>query len=356
MKKLSLFVSIFVCLFASCSDDDEVSVKNGDYTPKSEAVILYEGSYGHNNSDLTEFRKGEINADVYYQANGQYMGDTGQDIIEVKDTYYVSVHGSNYVCKLNEDTFKEECRLTVNQPRYLASDGKYLYVSTYQNKVLKLSLTDLSLQAEVGVGSYTEGLAIEGNYLLAANSGYGIGNSVTVIDLTTFEAVQDVTVPNNPSTLLATGTGKVLVKTTAYTSDYSSAISTISSIDVNNRFQVETVEEASHMTLSADGKYVYFANCVPDYPTYTYETSFFKYDLQKKAVSSEPVFANDTISAKLSDISLYLFAVNPKNGEIFVGTSDYYTNSVLYVTDRKGSSWVSYSDIGGVNASKAIFD
>ncbi|MBR0036824.1 MAG: hypothetical protein IJP70_04210 [Bacteroidales bacterium] len=357
MKKIILFASIFACLFTACEDDDnDVKIQNGDFQPKSEAVILYEGSYGQNNSDLSEFHKGVISADVYYQANGKYLGDTGNDILEVGDSYYIAVNGSNSVVKIDDDTYKEQARQVVNQPRYLASDGKYLYVSTYESKVLKLSLADLSVVAEAKTGAYTEGLAIEGDYLLAANSGWGGGNTVSVINLKSFETVQEIEVPYNPTSLMATGKGTILVKTTAYTADYSSAVSTISSIDVKSQFAVSTVAEASHMTLSADGNYVYFANCMPNYTAYTYQTSFFKYDLGKKEVSKDPVFANDSISTMLSGISLYLFSVNPKNGEIFIGTSDYLTNSALYVTDKKGNSWVRYSDAGGVNASKALFD
>ncbi len=357
MKKFYFLASLFAIALVACNDDDdEVVIKNGDYTPDSDAILLYEGSFNQNNADFTTFNEGAITADVFYKANGKKLGDTATDMMEVGDYYYIAVNNSNYVSMIDDDTYVEKASRALYQPRYLASDGNFLYVSTYGQKVYKLSLIDLSLVDSVAVGSYTEGLAIENNYLLAANSGYGAGNTVSVIDLSTFDLVQDVTVPANPTSLLATGTGKVFVKTTEYTADYSSATATISSIDVENNFAVATVTEASHMCLSANGNYVYFANCVPNYYTYTYQTSFFKYDLKNEAVSSDAVFANDSINTLLSSISLYMFNINPDNGEIFVGTSDYSTNSELYVIDKKGNSWVRYEDAGGVNVNKALFD
>ncbi len=360
MKKTLLLISAAVCLFSACEEEDDNKPKvvtEPDYVIQTEqAVILYEGSYQKNNSDLSELsvKVNGLSADVYYKANGKYLGDTGQDLLHIGQYYYVSVFGSGYVTKLEEGTYKEVARHTLSQPRYLASDSEYLYVSSYANCVYRLSLDDLSVNDSVSVGSYPEGLAIEGNWLLCCNSGYGFGNTISVVDLKTFEAVKDVAVPQNPTKIKAAGNGCAYFITTAYTPDYSSAIATLSSLDVDNGFAVDSITHATHMDLSADGNWLYLVNCEPNYTSYTYETSFAKYDLRARSLS-EAFFDGETITDTLATQSIYLFNINPKNGEIFVGTSDYTSNSSIYVTDSLGRGWCKIEDAGGVNASKVVF-
>ena len=357
MKKIFFAVLCACTLLAACDDDDnEVKVLSGNYVPKSEAIILCEGSYGGNNSCLALLSDGEVTTGIYATANGQDLGDTGQDLLHTDGAWFVSVSTSAYIARLNEKTYKEEARYTCteadNLPRYLASDGDYLYVSTYAGKVLKLQLSDLTKVAEAEVGSYPEQIAIVGSHLLCCNSGYSYGNTVSAISLKTFAVEKTIEVPMNPTRIVAGKNDVAYCLTTAYTADWTSATGTISSIDTRNDFKVETVCEATQMAVS--GSTLYLCNCVPDYMTYTYSTAFMKYDMEKKQMSEEPVLASDTLTDVLASKCIYLFDVNAKNGELFIGTTDYYSNSTLYVTDRKGQSWTSV-DAGGVNASRVGF-
>lgn len=360
MKKFYLASLCACALFVACSEDEEDNeeiVKNGDYTPMSEAMILCEGNWGDNNSTLSLLKDGTIDADIYNTVNGQPLGDIGEDILHCDGAYYVSVTNSAYLTKLNEKTYKEEARYACTaygeKPRFIAEKGDYIYVSTYAGTVLKLQKDDLTKVAEVKVNEYPEQIAIVDNYLLCCNSGYSAGNTVSVIDLKNFEVVNTVTVPANPTRIVAGESGMAYILTTAYTLDFSSAIGTISSIDTKNDFKVETVTKATNM--ATYGNYLYLCNCVPNYTTYTYQTSFMKYDMSAKEMSTEAVFANDSVAQTLSTQCVYLFDVNPENGEIFVGTTDYVTNSPLYVTDKKGESWCKLSDAGGLNASRIAF-
>ncbi len=359
MKKFYLASLCACALFAACEEDDNNSVKiyNGDYTPKSEALILCEGSMNKNNSCISLLKEGNITEHIYKNINEKPLGDTGQDILYSKGAYYVSVSSSNYIVKLNSKTYKEEARYTCtqedNNPRYLAELGDFLYVSTYAGKVMKLNKSDMTKVAEVMVESYPEQIAISGDYLLCCNSGYSMGNTVSAIQLSTFELVKNIEVPTNPTRIVAGKNGIFYFLTTAYTADYSSAIGTISSINVKDDFKVDSVAEATHMAVY--GNDLYLCNCVPNYNTYIYQTSFQKYNMDEKKMHTEPFFANDSIGQILSSAPVYLFEVNPKNGEIFVGTSDYMTNSPIYVTDKTGQSWCLIEDAGGVNASRIAF-
>jgi len=361
MKKFYLAGLCACALFVACEDDnnknEDVKILNGDYTPKSEAVILCEGSYNQNNSCISFLKDGIIDKNIFSTANGKPLGDTGQDILHTNGAFYVSVSTSAYIVKLNEKTYKEEARYTCSkaesQPRYLAEQGNYLYVSTYAGLVLKLDKNDLSKVAQVAVGSYPEQIAIVGNYLLCCNSGYGSGNTISAIQLNNFKVEKEVKVRTNPTRIVSGSNNKAYFLTTAYTADWSSAVGTISSIDVKNGFQVDSVAEATNMAVYDDD--LYLCNCTPNYTTYTYQTSFSKYDMKDNKMDKDPIFANDTIAHQLADKCIYLFDVNPKNGEIFVGTSDYYTNSPIYVTDKKGQSWCKLPDAGGVNASRIAF-
>jgi DNA-binding beta-propeller fold protein YncE len=56
----------------------------------------------------------------------------------------------------------------------------------------------------------------------------------------------------------------------------------------------------------------------------------------------------------LASTSVYMLEVDSDNGDIYVGTSDYYSNGVIYRFDKNGNLRDTFES-GGVSPRKAVF-
>jgi hypothetical protein len=86
----------------------------------------------------------------------------------------------------------------------------------------------------------------------------------------------------------------------------------------------------------------------------TYETTntFYTYDVTTGKVNNAS-FLKDA-PAELASTSVYMLSIDPKNGEIYIGTSDYSTNGTIYRFDNAGNLIDTFTS-GGVSPSKAVF-
>jgi len=205
MKFRSLFLAVLCTLFmgvslTSCSDDDD------DDEVTTGVFILNEGKSENNNAGISVYNPEThaVTADIYMSQNDKGLGDTGQDMIQYGNYVYVTVYGSSRLVKLDKAGV-EVASLTFSaedgQPRYMAAEDGKLYVTLYSGKVARINAADLKIEKYVQVGKNPEQIVEEDDKLFVANSGWGEDNTVSVIDIRTFEVVKTVEVVVNPNYL-----------------------------------------------------------------------------------------------------------------------------------------------------------
>lgn len=315
MKKVyrsALCACVAGFVLASCEPVDQ----GGDEAPvvsKPDVFILCEGLWQANNADVSAYNSGlmQCTGDYYYRQNGQYLGDTGQDILCHDGYLYVSVSGSSYVAKLDLQG-REVARRAIlpeeGQPRYLAVYGDYIYVTLYSGRVAKLKASDLSLVGYASVGKNPEGIVAYGNRLLVANSGWGSDSTLTVIDIETFVPEKTIVVEHNPQQIVVSGDSVFLL---AYGKDYNT---TVQCIDVA-RGTARTITHATH-AVAYDGT-LYLCNSVTDNTTQKTSNTFFTYDVAAATLGDVNYLQGD-----MTDVSsnpVYMMEVNPANGELYIG-------------------------------------
>ncbi len=240
-----------------------------------DVFILCEGLWLQNNAEVSAYSSNSKLCidDYYYRQNGQYLGDTGQDILYHKGYLYVSVSGSSYVAKLDLQG-REVARCAISaeegQPRYLAAEGDYIYVTLYSGRIAKMKASDLSVEAYAPVGKNPEDVVVYKDMLLVANSGWGNDSTLTVIDIETFTPQKAIIVEQNPQQLVVSGDSVYLV---AYGKDYNK---TIQSVDVV-RGTARTITHATHVVAYRDK--LYMCNSATDYTTNKTINTFFTYDV-----------------------------------------------------------------------------
>jgi YVTN family beta-propeller protein len=205
---LIIFSILQIFIISGCSDNSTNPITPID--PANRGVyVVNEGLYSQNNSSLTyyEFTSKKVVQNVFSTANsGKNLGDTGNDIVISGKTGFVSVNVSNKIEIFDVNTFRSKGTIDLgansNPRKIFAKDSITAFVTGFSGKVYKINTQSLSIEKEITVGSFPEGIVEANGKLFVANSGLGSGNSISVIDLGTDRVVSTIKVGTNPINLV----------------------------------------------------------------------------------------------------------------------------------------------------------
>lgn len=355
MKKCALLVfSMVVLAVAAGCQKSETTSRDADLAGVNVAVgekglfaklfVLNEGNFQKNNSTLDFFRFSDGNyvSDAFGSMNPavvQGIGDTGNDLALNEGKLWLVMNGSGYVHVL--DAFDETliASIAVPDPRYIAFDKSYAYVTSYagaiyggdevKGKVYRISLSTYKVDGEVEVGCQPEGVAVSGNKLYVANSGgynYIHENTVSVIDLSSFKVSSSVTTASNLHYMASDGQGAVYVSSYGESTWSQDAdgnwIQSMSEpmglykISGASSSQVKDVH-VSCMTMCSDG-YIYAIGNAEEL-TGGYSNMLYKVSVKDGSVTSKSISGTD--AAKVGNP--YGICVAPGTGDIYIADADY---------------------------------
>ena len=355
MKKCALLVfSMVVLAVAAGCQKSETTSRDADLAGVNVAVgekglfaklfVLNEGNFQKNNSTLDFFRFSDGNyvSDAFGSMNPavvQGIGDTGNDLALNEGKLWLVMNGSGYVHVL--DAFDEThiASIAVPDPRYIAFDKSYAYVTSYagaiyggdevKGKVYRISLSTYKVDGEVEVGCQPEGVAVSGNKLYVANSGgynYIHENTVSVIDLSSFKVSSSVTTASNLHYMASDGQGAVYVSSYGESTWSQDAdgnwIQSMSEpmglykISGASSSQVKDVH-VSCMTMCSDG-YIYAISNAEEL-TGGYSNMLYKVSVKDGSVTSKAISGTD--AAKVGNP--YGICVAPGTGDIYIADADY---------------------------------
>ncbi|MBR4326851.1 MAG: hypothetical protein IKP73_15135 [Bacteroidales bacterium] len=348
--------------FTSCGDDDEDKPEPIIDPVATKVFILNEGSWTDNNSTLDLYHPyaepTTLQKDVFATINGEKIGDTGQDLIAYGNRLYLSVWGSNYLAKLDNNgkvIEKYQFKADEGQPRRLAADGKYVYVSTYGGKVAKFDTTSIAAPvAFVEVGNNPEGIAVKGNYLVVCNSqqtgadGKSVpDNRISIVDLSTFTLAKHIT-----SDVYGNYQNVAVVKDSVYITYYTPSYSVeMLNLDINKGTLTPT-GAATKMIGTYEGE-LFCANVATVYDenfNATTNTSFFVRDV---TTGKDKTILDLSAAPELATATVYLFDIDYTSHDLYIGTTDYKTNGTIYHFDKDGKLLDKF-ETSSISPSKAV--
>ena len=236
----------------SCSDDDpddpstpSTVTPGGDDQPggKHETdidfILLNQGNFGKSDATLAFYGHYDTEPGTTLLRDIE-VGGVGNDMIEHDDRLYVALNGSDRVktfVKDNNDNYAAGDEYTVLQPRYLALDGDYLYVTSYlssdldyHGSVVKIDLRKRAIVGQLDLECQPEGIAIVGDKAYIANSadfnaGY-YSDVLSVVDLKTFTVVDNMHLVTgvNLNHVAADSRGRIWISTRGNYADIRSCI------------------------------------------------------------------------------------------------------------------------------------
>lgn len=361
MKKVQLSLLLLSTLaiifsFASCNEDPKIDWDYDSKTdlPSSRAFVLCEGVWGQNNSKLNYFNWANDVAsedDIYLVQNEKHIGDTAQDLITDGTYMYMSVNGSNYVCRMSK-AGKEQARNSfidkLGEVRYLCKCGDFLYATTYKGIVAKMDYKTLSFIDSVYVGDHPEGITELDNKLYVSVSGWGADSRVAEISLDNFTATPKyIDVMVNPN-LIMTVNDKVYVQGYGpYDESW------------NCNYPWGVIENGKYRELGNATSWCSYENTIylclsqNDWVNNTVKNTFYTYDSETGKFSDENPLKN--IPTVMASSAISGMDANPYTGQIYVITSLFERgNGHIYHFLRDGT-YKSKIPVYGQSPKKIVF-
>ncbi len=306
---------------------------------KIETVALYilsEGTMGKGDSDLAYYDMvtKALTTKYYHTQNPDTpLGDTGNDLKLYGSKMYCAISGiditiGGYIKIIDPKTGKLVKSITAtdadgkpDMPRRIALAGGKVYVTMYSGSVARIDTTTLEITGRVKLsGTYPEGICAYGDNLYVCNSGQGPGNTISIVNMTSFAEEATIDVPENPSMIEAAPTGNIYF-TTADRSWGGGALSNLHKFNVSNTKNIASFDiRATRLAIGKD--YVYTVDT--DWNTYG-------------SIVNKVSLTTDAASTFDLDKKFYLgysVFVNPTNGDIYF-TNQMGQNVYAYNQDGK---------------------
>ena len=162
--KFNLFVALVILMaFTGCSNDDDAT----PFIPGQQGFfVVNEGLFSAGNASLSFFDKstGEIQNDIFFNANNRPLGDQAQSMTIIGDRGYIVIQNSNKIEVIDTDDFTSIATIDntdgLQSPRYLVEvSAAKAYISDWgpsgemgSVKVLDLSSNEITKSIPVGFG------------------------------------------------------------------------------------------------------------------------------------------------------------------------------------------------------------
>ena len=312
--------------------------------------ILNEGLFQLNNSSLSyyDFTTGELTENIFLDVNHRGLGDVGNDLQRYGSKLYCVVNNSNIVEVMDFRTAKslKTINMSGKQPRRLAFlDGK-VYVSCFDDDVVRIDTATLEVEAMLHTGPDPDGICACNGKIYVCNSGGlnypNYNNTVSVIDPVSFTVIKNITVVLNPT------------RVKAYNDRYVYVVSNGNYGDVPYAFQkidCQTDEVVKNLNLEVYNFDIYQNMAYAYSYDYSTMTSWIKVlDLETDEVVNESFISDGT---QLQ--TPYNIKVNPLNGDVYITDAGSYTaNGDVYCFDSQGKKKFLFE--AGLCPASMVFD
>ena len=362
MKLRKLFFGILTMvalttISTSCDDDDDVKFDDEGSKvelPGKRAYILFEGSFGMNNSGLTMYDPSssmDVIGDIYQVQNDKALGETAQSLIE--ENNYMYCVDANSVKRMNAagvETNNYKFEKEFGAARYCEYEDGYVYVTHYGGKVSKHDGKTLSLISSVNTGGQQlEGIVECNNRLYIANGytpEYNYLKEVIVVNPQSMQKEATIEVVENPNAMIEVNDKVYLISI----GNYYDVQAQLQVIDPRQNNKMTVITEASRMAEAQRGV-IYLIKSGYD-ENYNPMNTFFSYDTKTETINNESFIKDAT--DELAKANIYMMKVDEETGEIYIATTDYKTNGDIYRFDAKGKLIQKFK-AGGINPNSMVF-
>jgi DNA-binding beta-propeller fold protein YncE len=338
-------------VFQRCSDDD-----GGKTAPTvvTGVLVANEGNFQAANASVTYYdpEKDSVAQNIFRNAAGDFAGDVLQSITLDGERAYLVLNNSNTIEVANSTTFAREKTLAdakIVQPRYVSVINGKAYISVMgpydedynltSSSIVVADANTMNITTTIPTKPGVDDLFYTGGYLFASINNFGAEATVSVIDPSKNEVIKDLAVMYGPSGMVLDANNRLWV---VCRGDYEAEDSYLESIDVKNLGQETQIHldfrAGADLAVSPDGRTLYF----------TGGNNIYSMPIDSKEAPTAPLFTAEDVA------DLSSFAVNPQNGDFYVGDARFFLASGgVFVYGSDGTSKTSFT--AGVGPTQFIF-
>lgn len=338
-------------LLFSCDKSNDTAEPINDSLSNG-ALVLCEGLFQHNNSQLSyiSFANQQVENNFFLNRNGRQLGDTGNDLKRYGGKIYIIVNVSSTVEVVDAKNFESLKQIsmmngtTAKQPRSIAFYNGNAYVTCFDGYVDVIDTASLNITERIEVGANPERMAIANGKLFVTNSG-GLNaplmdSTVSVIDLSTHQELQKITVGLNPGSIERDESGDIYVVARG---NYSTIPSVMSRIDSQNEIVSETFDFNISGITKFNGDFL-----LSYYDFTTMESTIGLFNTTSESMTIDEFMSLEEVT------TLYTLTYNPGTQKIYVSDAMGYTNTG-YIREYDNQGNYTQSFHVGLNPSKILF-
>lgn len=357
-------------LFATAACNGNIDPASGpEPEPVDNAVekiiLLNEGNMQSDNGQLSYISDHSIENGWFRKVNGAKLGDTPLHIIALNDTLLaITVNGSNKIDFIKPDGKLAASTEEVPNCRYLATDGRYLYATSYAHSsalkenytkgyVAKIDLEDYSLVSTCETGYEPEGIAVWQGRLYVANSGgyafsegHEYENTITVVEASTMRKISEIELKDKEGRKMCnlygaiSQSGRYLCINAS--GDYVSLPAGTVVFDCESNNYTVYDFPATYNTVLRNGSFFVIGSSF-SYETYDFEYSYKTIDPVSGKVTDGYVLENGSVADKVTTVLAQITSPNgvyqnPYTGHLYVtDAGDFASAGKVYEFDEKGN-------------------
>jgi YVTN family beta-propeller protein len=219
LRKIGMF-ALAITVLSSCKKDniDEIYVA-GNY--EDGYFVTNEGNFGTGNGSISFVDEyGAVENDVFASINSFALGDVVQSMNIIGSKAYILVNGSSKIEVASVDSMYSVATIDAVSPRYIAkvNDNKAYVTDWGVNGVQVIDLLTNTISSTIACGTGPEGITVANGFAYVCNvGGWGLDNTVSVINTTTDAVETTLIVGDKPSSVVVDVNGAVWVLTGGFT-------------------------------------------------------------------------------------------------------------------------------------------
>ncbi len=328
--RLTIYIILLLLFFSACKKK-EVGPQRVDgiaYFKEagSKVVIGCEGNFGTANASLSIYNTETnlVSNNVFNTQNNLPLGDVLQSTSLFNGDLYIVVNNSNKVVVVDTSNFKVKGTITgLTSPRYFLgiSESKGYVTDLFANEISIVNPSTFQKIGAISVSSWTEELLMNNGNVYVAQKGT---NQVLVIDSSTDEITDSITVGREPNSLVVDAFNNLWVLCSGGINEAQPSLNkiNISSNSVTSSLLFNDISDSpSSLRIDSSKQELFYLNN----------------DVFRQSISATSLNSSSYISAGNS--ILYGLGINPFNNDIYTADAiDYIQPGKVFRYDGAGNS------------------
>lgn len=268
MKRFYPLILFFLVLLFSCTKEEDIKSTTYD----TGTFIVNEGPFGSGTGTISYFDGTILTQDIFgLQNNGNALGNIAQSMIKVEGKYFIAVNNADKLQVVNSSDFKTVGEITnIPLPRYFASAGNKLYVTSYSKDFTKGAIhqidpTNLKISQTITINGLAERVVSQGDliYITITSNAYDVfPRNILVLDTKNNIFTDTLVVGDNPNDLIFDKNGDLWVICSGFTDWTNPALNTSGSLHrIKNGASVQNFtlpNGAKGLAIDAKGEKLYY--------------------------------------------------------------------------------------------------